>query len=125
MVKTHAREDYESARFNDANLQMLRFAMRWRKAQEIVTPAVETVASLGIVAALIYAWHFNLGVARFIALQYRTRPPLRSGENAGPHQYPHAEMPRGDDQGFRVARPRACHHGCAGRDCRSRRCAGR
>ena len=68
VVKTHAREDYESARFNDANLQMLRFAMRWRKAQEIVTPAVETVASLGIVAALIYAWHFNLGVARFIAL---------------------------------------------------------
>ena len=68
VVKTHAREDYEAARFNAANQQMLRFAMRWRKAQEMVTPMVETVASLGIVAALIYAWHFKLGVGRFFAL---------------------------------------------------------
>jgi subfamily B ATP-binding cassette protein MsbA len=69
VVKTHAREDYEAERFNEANLQMLRFAMRWRKAQELVTPAVETVASLGIVGALIYAWHFQLGVGKFFALQ--------------------------------------------------------
>jgi subfamily B ATP-binding cassette protein MsbA len=69
VVKTHAREDYEADRFNAANLQMLRFAMRWRKAQEMVTPAVETVASLGIVSALIYAWHFKLGVGKFFALQ--------------------------------------------------------
>ena len=69
VVKTHAREDYEAERFNEANLKMLRFAMRWRKAQELVTPAVETVASLGIVGALIYAWHFQLGVGKFFALQ--------------------------------------------------------
>jgi subfamily B ATP-binding cassette protein MsbA len=69
VVKTHAREDYEASRFNHANLQMLRFAMRWRKAQELVTPAVETVASLGIVGALIYAWYFQLGVGKFFALQ--------------------------------------------------------
>jgi len=68
VVKTHAREEYESERFNAANDKMLRFAMRWRKAQEIVTPAVETVASLGIVAALIYAYYYNLGVGRFVAL---------------------------------------------------------
>jgi subfamily B ATP-binding cassette protein MsbA len=68
VVKTHAREEYEAHRFNDANTQMLRYAMRWRKAQELVTPAVETVASLGIVAALIYAWYYDLGVGRFIAL---------------------------------------------------------
>ncbi len=69
VVKTHAREEYEAGRFNHANLQMLRFAMRWRKAQELVTPAVETVASLGIVGALIYAWYFQLGVGKFFALQ--------------------------------------------------------
>jgi subfamily B ATP-binding cassette protein MsbA len=68
VVKTHAREDYEAERFNHANLQMLRFAMRWRKAQEMVTPAVEFVASLGIVAALVYASYYQLGVARFFAL---------------------------------------------------------
>lgn len=69
VVKTHAREDYEAERFNNANLQMLRFAMRWRKAQELVTPAVETVASLGIIAALVYAWYYQLGIGRFFALQ--------------------------------------------------------
>jgi subfamily B ATP-binding cassette protein MsbA len=69
VVKTHAREDYEATRFNEANQKMLRFAMRWKKAQEIVTPAVETVASLGIVGALIYAWRYDLGVGRFFALQ--------------------------------------------------------
>jgi subfamily B ATP-binding cassette protein MsbA len=68
VVKTHAREDYEAGRFNEANLKMLRFAMRWKKAQEIVTPLVETVASVGIVSALIYAWKYNLGVNRFMAL---------------------------------------------------------
>jgi ATP-binding cassette, subfamily B, bacterial MsbA len=69
VVKTHAREDYEAARFNEANLKMLRFAMRWKKAQEIVTPLVETVSSLGIVGALVYTWHNNLGVGKFFALQ--------------------------------------------------------
>jgi len=69
VVKTHAREDYEAGRFNDANQKMLRFAMRWKKAQEIVTPAVETVSSLGIVGALIYAWYYHLGVGKFFALQ--------------------------------------------------------
>jgi subfamily B ATP-binding cassette protein MsbA len=68
VVKTHAREEYEAQRFNAANFQMLRFAMRWRKAQELVTPAVETVASLGIVAALVYAWYYQLGVGKFFAL---------------------------------------------------------
>ena len=69
VVKTHAREDYEAGRFNAANLRMLSFAMRWKKAQEIVTPLVETVSSLGIVGALVYAWYFRLGVGRFFALQ--------------------------------------------------------
>jgi len=68
VVKTHAREDYEGKRFNASNRRMLEFAMRWRKDQEMVTPLVETVASIGIVGALIYAWHFKLGVGRFIAL---------------------------------------------------------
>jgi subfamily B ATP-binding cassette protein MsbA len=68
VVKTHAREDYEGSRFNASNQRMLKFAMRWRKDQEMVTPLVETVASIGIVGALIYAWHYELGVGRFIAL---------------------------------------------------------
>jgi subfamily B ATP-binding cassette protein MsbA len=69
VVKTHAREDFEATRFNEANLKMLRFAMRWKKAQEIVTPMVETVSSIGIIGALVYAWYYKLGSGSFIALQ--------------------------------------------------------
>ena len=68
VVKTHAREDYESARFNRANAQILTFIMRWRKALELSGPMVETIASLGIAAALVWAWAFNLGFDKFIAL---------------------------------------------------------
>ena len=64
VVKTHAREDYESKRFNDANWEIMRHMMRWRKAMEISGPAVETIASLGVAAAL------ALGLALPAHLQY-------------------------------------------------------
>jgi subfamily B ATP-binding cassette protein MsbA len=68
VVKTHAREDYEAARFNVANAQIMRFIMRWRKALELTSPMVETIASLGVAAALVWAWSYRLGFDKFIAL---------------------------------------------------------
>jgi subfamily B ATP-binding cassette protein MsbA len=68
VVKTHAREDYEVERFNAANWKIMRFIMRWRKAMELSGPLVETIASLGIAAALLWAWRFHLGLDKFIAL---------------------------------------------------------
>jgi len=68
VVKTHAREEYESERFNLANRQILRFIMRWRKALELSGPLVETVASFGVAAALVWAWYRDLGFDKFIAL---------------------------------------------------------
>jgi subfamily B ATP-binding cassette protein MsbA len=68
VVKTHAREDFESERFNAANSQIMRFIMRWRKAMELSGPLVETVASLGVAMALLWAWHYRLGFEKFIAL---------------------------------------------------------
>jgi subfamily B ATP-binding cassette protein MsbA len=68
VVKTHAREDYESTRFNTANRAIMKHLIRWRKALEISGPAVETIASLGIAAALIWARHFNLDYNTFISL---------------------------------------------------------
>ena len=68
VVKTHAREDYEADRFNAANQAMLRFVMKWRKAMELTGPAVETVASLGISAALFYAWKKPLPNGTMLAL---------------------------------------------------------
>jgi subfamily B ATP-binding cassette protein MsbA len=55
VVKSHAREAYEVKRFNRANKSMLDNVMRWSKASEVVGPIVETVASLGIAAGLVYA----------------------------------------------------------------------
>lgn len=68
VVKTHAREDYEAERFNRANSEIMRHIMRWRKALEMSQPAVETVASLGVAAALLWAWHFKLSFNSFAAL---------------------------------------------------------
>jgi subfamily B ATP-binding cassette protein MsbA len=68
-VKTHAREDFECNRFFAANEKMMKMIMRWRKAMEMVGPMVETVASFGIAAALVYAWYYQLGIGKFIALQ--------------------------------------------------------
>lgn len=68
VVKTHAREDYEAERFNDANQAMLRFVMKWRKAMELTGPAVEFVASFGISGALIYAWWARLPNGTLLAL---------------------------------------------------------
>ncbi len=68
VVKTHAREDYESHRFNKANALIMQSIMRWRKALELSGPLVETIASLGIALALAWAWHYRLGFDKFIAL---------------------------------------------------------
>ena len=68
VVKTHAREPYESERFNVANRQIMRFIMRWRKAMELSGPLVETIASLGVAGALLWAWYYKLGFETFIAL---------------------------------------------------------
>ena len=68
VVKTHAREDYESQRFNLANSQIMQFVMRWRKALEISGPAVETIGSLGLSVALVWAWYYRLTFDNFVAL---------------------------------------------------------
>ncbi len=68
IVKTHAREDYESERFEAASDKIMQFIMRWRRALELAGPLVETVASLGVGLALAWTWYYNLGFAKFIAL---------------------------------------------------------
>jgi len=68
VVKTHAREDFESERFNAANRQIMRFVMRWRKALEMSGPLVETIASFGVAIALVWAWHYHLAFKTFLSL---------------------------------------------------------
>jgi ABC-type multidrug transport system fused ATPase/permease subunit len=68
VVKAHGREAYEAKRFSTANQKMLAMMMRWRKAMELTGPLVEATASLGISAALVYAFWRGMSPGDFLAL---------------------------------------------------------
>lgn len=68
VVKSYVREDYEVKRFSKANAAMADNIMRWGKAMEIVGPVVESVASVGIAAGLVYAWHRGLEAQQFFMI---------------------------------------------------------
>lgn len=68
LVKAYAREEHAAARFDRSNASMTRNMVRWTKAMELVGPVVETVASFGIAAGLVYAWHRGLEAENFFLL---------------------------------------------------------
>jgi subfamily B ATP-binding cassette protein MsbA len=68
LVKSYAREDHAAQRFDRCNASMTRNMVRWAKALELVGPLVETVASVGIAAGLVYAWHRGLEAENFFLL---------------------------------------------------------
>lgn len=68
LVKSYAREEHAAKRFEHCNLNMTHNMLRWTKAMELVGPIVETVASLGIAAGLVYAWHRGLEAENFFLL---------------------------------------------------------
>ena len=74
VVKAHGREAYEAKRFSKANQKMLAMIMRWRKAMELTGPLVEATASLGISAALVYAFWRGMSPGDFLALNWRPDP---------------------------------------------------
>lgn len=80
LVKAYARENYEVRRFVEANASMSRNAIRWQRASEMVGPIVESVASIGIAAGLVYWWAMGLKSSEFIAvvlLLTRIYPPAK------------------------------------------------
>ncbi len=68
LVKAYAREAYECRRFDRANLEMTRNSLRWTRAMELVGPIVESVASVGIAAGLVYFWWKQRPAHDFIVL---------------------------------------------------------
>ncbi len=68
LVKAYAREDYEVQRFDRANASMSRNAIRWTRAMELVGPIVESVASIGIAAGLVYFWAENRSAGELLVL---------------------------------------------------------
>lgn len=80
LVKSYAREDYEVARFERANHSMSQNTLRWQRAAEMVGPIVESVASLGIAAGLIYWWYKDWEADKFITVIFsltRIYPPAK------------------------------------------------
>ena len=68
VVKSAAREEFERSRFNAAHRRMLNFILRWKKATELSGPLVETVASVGIAAGLVYAKVTGMSPDTFLLL---------------------------------------------------------
>jgi len=66
VVKSHAREEHEMKRFETSNWNMSESMFRWSRALSMIGPMVETVASLGIAAGLVYAWRKGIHAQDFI-----------------------------------------------------------
>ncbi len=68
VIKSFAREDFQSKSFRRSNRLLFENGMRITRAMESVGPLVETIAAIGVGLALIYVYFTQLSAARFIAL---------------------------------------------------------
>lgn len=68
LVKGYAREEYEVERFDRANAKMCSNMLKWTRAMELIGPIVESVASLGIAAGLVYFWMQGRDASELIIL---------------------------------------------------------
>lgn len=80
LVKAYGREAHEMDRFARSNASMTQNMVRWGKALELIGPIVETVASFGIAAGLVYAWSRGVEAQTFFVLVMaltQIYPPLK------------------------------------------------
>lgn len=80
LVKAYGRESHEMSRFDRSNASMTQNMVRWGKALELIGPIVETVASFGIAAGLVYAWYRGVEAQTFFVLVMaltQIYPPLK------------------------------------------------
>lgn len=68
LVKSYARENHECQRFEETNASMVKHMLKWTKQIELIGPIVESVASIGIGAGLVYAWQRGLEAENFFLL---------------------------------------------------------
>ncbi len=90
LVKSLCREPHEQKRFNDSSNHMVSVGLKVRKAMAIVGPIIESMGSLGIMAAMVYASFSHLTYDKFTALLVCPPGPLHSDQKGqqGPHQHP-------------------------------------
>ena len=80
LVKSYARENHECERFEQSNASMVKHMLKWTKQIELIGPMVESIASIGIAAGLVYAWQRGLEAENFFLLVMaltQIYPPLK------------------------------------------------
>lgn len=68
VIKSFAREDYQTEQFAKSSDVQCRNSMRVRKSVEIVQPLIESVSAFGVVLAILYVYFFDISIAKFVAL---------------------------------------------------------
>ena len=68
VIKSFAREDYQTAQFSKSSDTQCRNSMRVRRSSDIVQPLIESVSALGVVLAMVYVYYYGIGFAKFAAL---------------------------------------------------------
>jgi len=68
VIKSFAREDYQTAQFSRSSDTQCRNSMRVRRSSDIVQPLIESVSALGVVLAMVYVYYYGIGFAKFAAL---------------------------------------------------------
>lgn len=68
VIKSFARESYQSEQFAKSSDIQCKNSMRVRKSSDIVQPLIESVSALGVVLAMIYVYYYGISFAKFAAL---------------------------------------------------------
>jgi len=68
VIKSFAREDYQTSQFARSSDTQCRNSMRVRRSSDIVQPLIESVSALGVVLAMAYVYYYGISFAKFAAL---------------------------------------------------------
>lgn len=68
IIKSFAREDYQSGQFRTSSNLQCATSINVRRSIDIVQPIIESVSALGVVLALLYVYFGGLSAGKFIAL---------------------------------------------------------
>lgn len=68
IIKSFARENYQSGEFQVSSDMQCDTSIRVRRSIDIVQPIIEAVSALGVVLALLYVYFGDLSAGRFIGL---------------------------------------------------------
>lgn len=68
VIKSFAREEYQSEQFSKSSDMQCRNSLRVRKSMEMVGPIIESVSAFGVVLALAYVYFFNVSIGQLAGL---------------------------------------------------------